>query len=156
MEARTPLRVVFDTHLDTPRTSRLVGTAGDAPVLIFAGPNAPADQERVLALTRDGVEVARLPLADGALDIAAALAELAARGITRAMLEAGPTLAAAFLAADFVDAAVLFQSPDAIGTDGLDALDGMQLTDLTQSPRFRRRASVPVGRDTMTCFERAE
>jgi diaminohydroxyphosphoribosylaminopyrimidine deaminase/5-amino-6-(5-phosphoribosylamino)uracil reductase len=156
MEHRSPVRVVFDTHRDTPRTSRLVTSAGTAPVLVFAGPDAPADQERVLAPGRDGVEVVRLPLAGERLDIDAALAALAARGITRVMLEAGPRLAAAFLAADRVDEAVLLQSPEAIGADGIDALEATPLSALTHSPRLSRRPSERIGRDIITLFERAE
>ncbi len=65
------------------------------------------------------------------------LKALAARGITRFMVETGPILSAAFLAADLVDEAVLFRSPNAIGPDGLDALEGMPLEALTRSPRLK-------------------
>ena len=47
----------------------------------------------------------------GRLDLAAVLRALAGRGITRVMVEAGPILSAAFLAADLVDEAALFRSP---------------------------------------------
>ena len=52
-------------------------------------------------------------------------------GITRLMVEAGPIVAAAFLQADLVDEAVLFRSPNAIGADGIDALEGLPLEALT-------------------------
>jgi hypothetical protein len=35
------------------------------------------------------------------------------------------------------------------------ALDGIPLTKLTQSPRFRRRASEDVGEDRLAVYERA-
>ena len=47
-----------------------------------------------------------------------------ASGITRLMVEGGPTLAAAFIAADLVDEAILFHSAKVVGADGIDALDG--------------------------------
>ena len=80
---------------------------------------------------------------------------LAERGITRLMVEGGPTLAAAFVTADLVDEAVLFQSPKVVGADGIDALEGLPLTALTQSPRLVsvqvRAPSAPI---LVSCFER--
>ena len=78
---------------------------------------------------------------------------LAARGVTRVMVEAGPILSAAFLAADLVDEAALFRSPEAIGA-GIDALEGMPLSTLTLSPKLRLVGSEQVGADTLQMFER--
>ena len=39
------------------------------------------------------------------------------------MVEGGPTLAAALLAADLVDEAILFHSAKVVGADGIDALE---------------------------------
>ena len=47
------------------------------------------------------------------------------------MVEGGPTVAAAFVQADLVDEAALFRSPNPLG-EGIDALEGMPLTALTQ------------------------
>ena len=68
---------------------------------------------------------------DGRLDLAAVLKALAGRGITRLMVEGGPTVAAAFVQADLVDEAALFRSPNPLG-EGIDALEGLPLTALTQ------------------------
>jgi diaminohydroxyphosphoribosylaminopyrimidine deaminase/5-amino-6-(5-phosphoribosylamino)uracil reductase len=70
------------------------------------------------------------------------------------MVEAGPILSAAFLEADLVDAAALFRSPAPVGADGIDALEGMPLTALTQSARLRLIGSEQVGADTLEMFER--
>ena len=53
------------------------------------------------------------------------------------MVEGGPTVAAAFVAADLVDEAALFRSPNDDRRDGIDALEGMPLTALTQSPKLK-------------------
>ena len=70
------------------------------------------------------------------------------------MVEGGPTLAAAFLAADLIDEAVLFDSPKVVGAEGIDALENMPLAALTESPRFKCVAHKSVGADTCTLFER--
>ena len=79
------------------RGSRL---AGIAPRARSTGrsPSETAPQDKERALTELGVEVLRVPGANGRLDLAAVLRGLAGRGITRVMVEAGPILSAAFLA----------------------------------------------------------
>ena len=94
-------------------------------------------------------------LTPGKLDLAAVLRLLADRGVTRLMVEGGPIVTAAFLAADLVDEAVLLRSPRMIGRDGIDALEAMPLTALTDSPRLRARGIETVGEDTIETFERA-
>jgi diaminohydroxyphosphoribosylaminopyrimidine deaminase/5-amino-6-(5-phosphoribosylamino)uracil reductase len=153
MEKNSPVRVVLDTTLRLPLSSRLARTARDVAVWVVAGPQAsPAAEE---ALRADGVVVLHaLEDSAGRLDISNVLKLLAGRGITRLMLEGGPTLAASFLAADLIDEAVLFRSPKVLGPDGVNALEGLPLTALTQSRRLSRVASEPLDADTRDVFER--
>jgi diaminohydroxyphosphoribosylaminopyrimidine deaminase/5-amino-6-(5-phosphoribosylamino)uracil reductase len=88
------------------------------------------------------------------IDLTAALTLLAQRGITRLMVEAGPMLAAAFLRADLVDEAALFRSSNPIGGAGIDALEGLPLSALTQSPRLKSLGVENLGNDTLEMFER--
>ena len=105
-------------------------------------------------LLAEGVVVLRVPDGAGRPDISAVLRLIAGRGMSRLMVEGGPTLVAAFLAADIVDEAVLFRSPKVVGADGIDALAGLPLTALTQSPRLTRVRSEAVGADRCDVFER--
>jgi diaminohydroxyphosphoribosylaminopyrimidine deaminase/5-amino-6-(5-phosphoribosylamino)uracil reductase len=98
--------------------------------------------------------VVRAADADGLLELASTLKLIAALGITRLMVEGGPTLAAALLAADLIDEAVLFHSPKVVGADGIDPLEGMPLAALTESPRLKCVAREAVGPDMRTVFER--
>jgi diaminohydroxyphosphoribosylaminopyrimidine deaminase/5-amino-6-(5-phosphoribosylamino)uracil reductase len=79
---------------------------------------------------------------------------LAARGVTRLMVEGGPILAAALVAADLIDEAVRYLSPTVVGAGGIDALEGMPLAALTESPRLKRVVNEPVGADTRLVLER--
>src|SRR5215469_9827406 len=150
---RSPLRVVLDATLRLPLASKLVATARQVPLWVVTSEAAPRAREQALAA--QGVDVARVPGADGKLDLAAVVKLLAQRGITRLMVESGPILAAAFLRADLVDEAMLFRSPAIIGPDGIDALDGLPLSALTQSPRLNAIDRETVGADTVETFERA-
>lgn len=150
MAKNSPIRVVADSMLRLPLNSRLVKSAYDTPVWALTGTRAP--QEAEFKLLANGVEVLRSPQSADPLDLGDALGFLAAKGITRLMVEGGPTLAGAFLAADLVDEAILFQSAKVVGPDGIDALDGAAMTALRQ--RLNRTSSEPVGPDRQDIFER--
>jgi diaminohydroxyphosphoribosylaminopyrimidine deaminase/5-amino-6-(5-phosphoribosylamino)uracil reductase len=120
MAKQSPVRVVADSMLRLPVKSRLVQSAYETPVWALTGIAAP--QEAEFHLLQLGVEVLRSPESARRLDLKDGLEFLAAKGITRLMVEGGPTLAAGFVAADLVDEAVLFHSPKIIGPDGIDAL----------------------------------
>ena len=152
MEKYSPVRVVLDSALRLPPASRLARSARDVPVWVVTGGEASRAADD--ALLREGVTVLRAAQSDGRLDLAAVLKLMGARGVTRLMVEGGPTLAAALLAADLIDEAVLFQSSKVVGTDGVDALNGLPLAALTQSPRLKCVMSEPVGADTRLVFER--
>lgn len=150
MAKDSPVRVVADSMLRLPPTSRLARSAHDIPVWLLAGARAPQDAE--FKLLASGVEVLRSPQSTDPLDLKDALECLAAKGITRLMVEGGPALAAAFLAADLVDEAILFHSAKVVGSDGIDALGAGAMTALRQ--RLNRTTSEPVGPDRQETFER--
>jgi len=150
MPGGSPVRVVLDSALRLPLDSRLVATIQDAPLWVMAGGSG----KREGALHQRGAEVLRVASAGGRLDLAEVLRQLAERGITRLMVEAGPTLAAAFLKADLVDEAVLLRASVSIGEKGIDALQGLPLEALTRSDRLLLTSSEMVGADTMEHFER--
>jgi len=152
MLERSPVRVILDARLRIPLAISIVGTARDTPTWIFTGPSASPVAEDILKAK--GVEVFRVEAKDGRLDLSAVLKALAERGITRLMVEGGPTVAAAFVKADLVDEVALFRSPKPLG-DGIDALEGLPLTALTHSPKLGAANSEKIGDDTLELFERS-
>jgi diaminohydroxyphosphoribosylaminopyrimidine deaminase / 5-amino-6-(5-phosphoribosylamino)uracil reductase len=150
MFERSPVRVVFDSMLRLPLESRLVRSAYETPVWAVAGMMAPEAAE--FALLPRGVEVLRSPESGDPLDLRDALEFLAAKGITRLMVEGGPVLAAAFIAADLVDEATLFHSQVAVGADGVEALASGAMAALTQ--RLKHLSSEPIGADRQDNYAR--
>jgi diaminohydroxyphosphoribosylaminopyrimidine deaminase / 5-amino-6-(5-phosphoribosylamino)uracil reductase len=150
MAKDSPVRVVLDSELRLPLGSRLVQTAWETPLWVIGTPNAARSVEE--ALQARGPEVLREGGGGGRLDLPAVLKLLAAKGITRLMIEGGPTLAAALIAADLVDEAYFFHSAAIVGSDGLDALDGPATAGLAK--RLRRVISEPVGPDRLDRYER--
>jgi len=108
-----PLRVIIDTYLKTPVSSALVRDR-QAPTLVFHGSAAPKNRARPLA--RSGVELVSVPVHRGRLSLRHVLGELGRRGVVRLLVEGGPTVHAAFLEGDFVDAVAIFVAPALMGS----------------------------------------
>jgi len=150
MAKNSPIRVVLDSRLRLPLASRLVQTARATPVWVIVGADAPLPAEE--ALRARGIDVLRAGRSGQGLDLTAVLKLLAARGITRLMVEGGPTLARRLIAADLVDEAILFHADKIVGANGLDALDAAALATLTG--RLKRVAREPVGADQQDDYRR--
>lgn len=150
MDAK-PLRVVLDAKAQLPATSRLAQTARDVPVLVLVGEDAPAD-----ALGRlDGVEAARVPTdGDGRIDLAAALALLAKRGITRVFSEGGPRIAAELIAQNLADDVAIFTAAKPLGHLGVATLTVEARATLADALRYRLAEEREIGSDRLRLHER--
>jgi diaminohydroxyphosphoribosylaminopyrimidine deaminase/5-amino-6-(5-phosphoribosylamino)uracil reductase len=153
MEARSPARVVLDRALRIPATSRLVHSARSTPLWVVTSNLAEAPTAAMLGAA--GAQVIRLASTPTGLDLVAVLRALAERGITRLLVEGGARVASSFVAASLVDEFWLLRGPEAIGADGVAALDALPLAAITQSPAYRVRASESLGSDTLTVYERS-
>ena len=138
-----PMRVVFDRNAETPLESTLVRTAKETPTMIFAHHPPVA---RMAALHNAGVDVFE------AEDLPAALAALRGFEVQHLMVEGGARVARDFLRQDLVDRLVIFQSPTAIGGDGLSPFDGLagNFRDVLAKKPIVRRAEF--GEDVMTVY----
>jgi len=156
MEPQSPVRVVLDRSLRIPGTSRLVHSARETPLWVMTSnlSEAPAAM-KLGAAGAHVIRVATTATPPPGLDLAAVLRALSERGITRLLVEGGARVASSFVAASLVDEVWLLRGPDAVGTDGIAALDALPLTAITQSPAFNRSASETLQKDTLTIYERA-
>jgi diaminohydroxyphosphoribosylaminopyrimidine deaminase/5-amino-6-(5-phosphoribosylamino)uracil reductase len=150
MAKRSPVRVIADSALRLPVQSQLVQSARDTPVWAICARGAT--EQAVSNLLARGVNVLRSPNSADPLDVREVLGLLSAAGVTRLMVEGGPTLAAAFIAADLVDEAVLFHSPKIVGADGIEALASPAMAAL--SARLKQVSSEPVGVDRQILYVR--
>ncbi len=152
MAARSPVRIVLDRALRIPGSSRLVHSARETPLWVVASELAEAPA--VAKLGAAGAQVIRIAPTSAGLDLAAVVHALAEKGITRLMVEGGSRVASSFVAADLVDEVWLLRGPEPIGADGIAALDALPLSEITQSPPLKLRASETLGKDTLTIYER--
>jgi len=121
---RQPLRVLVDSRLRTPANARLLGLPGTTLIACPEG-QAPTD---IMRLEAAGVQVHECVGSEGRVDLASLLRYLARREINELLVEAGPTLAGAFLEAGLVDEIVLYLAPHLMGDDarGLFRLPGLE------------------------------
>ena len=153
MAARSPVRVVLDRALRIPGGSRLVHSARETPLWIIASELAEAAAAARLGAA--GAEVIRLaPAGAAGLDPLAVLRALSERDITRVLVEGGSRVASSFVKAGLADDLWRLRGPNAIGADGIAALDALPLAAITQSPAFRVRASEILDQDSLTVYER--
>jgi len=150
MEARSPVRVVLDARLRTPLATSVIATTREAPTWLFTSREASKMAQEILE--QKNCKVFRVDAEDGKLDLDAVLKTLAGEGITRLMVERGPTVAASFVAADLVDEAVLIYSEKKVGADGIGPLEGMALDAL--NAHLHAAGSEPLGPDTLERYER--
>ncbi|MGY3609873.1 MULTISPECIES: bifunctional diaminohydroxyphosphoribosylaminopyrimidine deaminase/5-amino-6-(5-phosphoribosylamino)uracil reductase RibD [unclassified Bradyrhizobium] len=155
MEARSPVRVVLDRALRLPGDSRLVHSARETPLWVVTSELAEAPA--AMKLGAAGAQVIRVAdtVSPPGLDLLAVLHALAEKGITKVMVEGGARVASSFVAADLVDEAWLLRAPEAVGADGVPALDALPLAAITQSQAFKVRASETLGKDFLTIYDRA-
>lgn len=140
---RDPIRVVLDTHLRTPPSSKLVRHGSSAPTWIVHGPSA--DEARRAALEVDGVELVEVSIdADGHVDLRAALAALGARDVVRVLAEGGAAVHGALLRTGLAQAAAIFVAPKLLGDPAArplaegPAVDAMAGAFSLSSPRIRQ------------------
>ncbi len=101
--SRQPRRVLVDSALDAPLTAKIFST--NDKVWVFCG---HAAKERVSAFEAAGHEVISLPDANGKVDLAAMMTELARREINELHVEAGYKLNGSLLKAGVVDELLLY------------------------------------------------
>lgn len=150
-EGRSPVRVVVDSDLRLPVGSRLVQTAQDVPVHVWCGYGAGT--QRASVLEGHGVVVHRAPtpwLGARGVELRIVLRDLVKLGLTRVMVEGGPTIAAALLERDLVDEVVLFEAPGDIGRGGLPAFTASARAGLDAPDRFELLSREQIGDDVMT------
>ena len=171
---RQPLRVVLDSQLRMPLTSKILhslpslasgitsdlagvvgqpsrmasssirGVGGEGSFLIYTATQQP---EKISALEKSGATVIVLPNQNGQIDLPAMLQNLAQRGINEVLVEAGSMLNGALLRAGLVDELVLYLAPQLFGDMARGMANLGELTQLDQRVELQWQDVRQVGND---------
>ena len=152
---RSPVRVVLDARLRLTLVAQLVETAPRTPTWLVT--REGGDAERYKLYRDKGVDVIEAPAGEtDGVDLRWTLEALAARGLTRVLVEGGGRLAAALLRLDLVDRLAWFRTPRMMGGDGVPMAAGLGIEAASQIPRFVRTSLLALGPDVFETYRREE
>ena len=146
------VRIIADSHLRTPLTSRVLTTAKTVPTWFLQREGTNLAREETFATM--GARLFKVKGDAAGIDLALAMQAMAAAGLTRILVEGGGQIAAALLQADLADRIVWFHAPAVMGGDGLPAIQAFGLQSLDRMPRFRRDCQTAIGNDMLSEYTR--
>lgn len=110
---RQPVRIVLDSRLRLSLTGHLARTAGEVPVWVACSDTASRQREEELIAS--GVEVLRLPVVKGRLELPTLLRECGKRHLTSLLVEGGGRVLGDFLENRLADDFFFFYAPKILG-----------------------------------------
>jgi diaminohydroxyphosphoribosylaminopyrimidine deaminase / 5-amino-6-(5-phosphoribosylamino)uracil reductase len=132
---RQPLRVVIDSHVETPPQARIL--KGEK-VLIFAA---------VAGKTLPNAEIVALPNAGGKVDLKKMLEELARRGVNELHVEGGFKLNGSLVREGCVDEFLIYLNPSLLGDSAPGMVNLAEMTSLDQRVALKLRSVDRIGED---------
>ena len=138
---RQPHLVVVDSRLETPLDAHLF-IAGRALFIYAAGQN----DAKKAALEARGATVVYLPDANGKVDLAAMMKDLATREINELHVEAGSKLNGSLIRAGLVDEFVVYLAPKLLG-QGMSMTSFGPLAELSEAVALEFKSTAMLGPD---------
>ena len=139
-------RVVLDPRLTISGDHRLLKSAANGPVVIFADERALDGHGNSPGLGAH-VEVVGVPPASEGLDLRFVLEVLGARGIRGLLVEGGGETAARFVEAGLADKLTLFYAPKLVGSAGVPMIGALRVTKMAEALKFSVSGVEKVGED---------
>ncbi|MFV0596525.1 bifunctional diaminohydroxyphosphoribosylaminopyrimidine deaminase/5-amino-6-(5-phosphoribosylamino)uracil reductase RibD [Shewanella sp.] len=137
-----PLRVILDSRCRMPITAALL--AIESPILLVSTvPYSPAFVAQLPA----HVTCLQLPAIDGRISLPALLSYLG-KSCNQVLIEAGATLAGAFIGAELADELVLYQAMKILGAQGRNLLELPDYQMMADIPTLKLVDERKVGADT--------
>jgi diaminohydroxyphosphoribosylaminopyrimidine deaminase / 5-amino-6-(5-phosphoribosylamino)uracil reductase len=157
LPAETPriTRVVLDPRVTTTPESKLVRTAREAPVVIFAAEQELDGREEKLEAL--GVEIVATPASSEGLDLRHVLRTLGRRGIRGVLVEGGGETAARFVERGLAQKLTLFYAPKLVGSEGVPMIGALRVTRMAEAMMFSVSKVETIGEDVaVTLYPAAE
>ncbi len=138
-------RVVLDPSLKLAPESRLIETAQDAPVVIFASEDSLDGRQR--RLEERGAEVVGTPESADGMDLRFVLDEIGRREVRGLLVEGGGITASRFLREGLVNKMTVFYAPKVVGSEGVPMVGPLNLSRMEDARRFSVGNVEVVGGD---------
>lgn len=143
---RQPLRVIVDSHLQTPIDSKMLDllTLQHSPVLIAY---VHDKDQRAAKLEQTGAALVLAADSANKVDLKVLLQILAQRGINEVLVEAGQGLNGALLHAGLIDEFIFYYAPKLMGDAAKSMFAMPELTQMQQATKLQILDVRQVGRD---------
>jgi diaminohydroxyphosphoribosylaminopyrimidine deaminase/5-amino-6-(5-phosphoribosylamino)uracil reductase len=142
LEWTSPVRVLLDSRLRVPIDAKLLHSRDQAPIWIVCGCEAPDRAD----LEGPNVTLIRAPQPQP--DAKWVAQQLAKRGLTRVLIEAGPQVVNSFLAAEVVDEVSWFRSARTLGAGAVPSFH----ENLWEKLALTRQAVLQAGPDQLELY----
>ena len=143
VEGRDPVRVVVDSRLRTPVSSKVLSSQPKSTLIATSG---MASAERRAEIEALGAKVVLVTTWNGKIDLRILLNELAARDIRTVLVEGGSSIITSLLQERLADQVVVFIAPKIVGS-GLNAVGDLGKATLNEAIGFTDSATERTGRD---------
>lgn len=153
MQWRSPVRVVLSTDGRLSRHARMLKNLSTAPVWMVCAAGVP--QAGIDRLEELGVKVLTVPRnALGRLELSAVMRALAESGVTRLLVEGGPSLEANLLKEDLADEVVIFQGENEVREAAIMPFAPDGLESVTDSPMYQLYETRRIGPNRVWSYRR--
>jgi diaminohydroxyphosphoribosylaminopyrimidine deaminase/5-amino-6-(5-phosphoribosylamino)uracil reductase len=148
-ELDSPMRIIIDSHLRTPLTSKIAQSIKTLPSWIVCLEEVPS---KLCDDYRDhGFEIIQTTkLENGRVNLIEACQKIGGKGVTRLLVEGGSNLSSSLLQHNLIDHLAWFHAPMIIGGDGIPSFSPLFFESLSQIPRYRPITSNLYGHDVFT------
>ncbi len=142
---RNPIRVVCDSHLRMPLTSRLAATAKQVLTVIAT---CCTDPEKYSAYEKAGCRILTVPKKDGRVDLQILMQKLGQQKIDSVLLEGGAMLNWSALESKIVQKVQIYLAPKLFGgQQAKTPIEGTGFPSPSESVILKNSAITPLGED---------
>ena len=145
-----PVRIICDSNLRIPLTSKIVQTAKDIPTYIAC---IGCDTEKITALENMGAHIIKTQSKDGHTDLAELMKKLGEMQIDSLLIEGGGEIHASALKSGIVNKLQLYIAPKIIGGDGKNAVAPLGITLMRDAVQLKNPQISRFGDDILIEYE---
>ena len=144
---RNPVRIICDTHLRTPLTSRIVRTAKEISTILAV---CETDRARYQPYEEAGCRILTIPQTDGHVDLKLLMKKLGEEQIDSILLEGGGTLNWAALKSGIVREVHTYVAPKLFGgAEAKTPVEGQGVADPAEAVHLKIKEIRHLGEDLL-------
>ncbi|MGV8906915.1 MAG: bifunctional diaminohydroxyphosphoribosylaminopyrimidine deaminase/5-amino-6-(5-phosphoribosylamino)uracil reductase RibD [Acetobacterium sp.] len=148
---KNPKRIICDTHLRIPLTSKIVQTAKEVPTIIAT---SCEDQEKINSLTKQGCILLQVEEVNGHTDLKQLMRQLGEQNIDSILLEGGSTLNFSALENGIVNKVQAYIAPKIFGGETAKTpVGGIGVNEVSKAFRLKKRKITILGDDILLEYD---